>query len=204
MGSPIFLTGSEALFLVKLARMGSRTDVRATDVTLREMPPERQAYEAFLGCRIRQGSELSVAFSLEDARRPFLSDSGLMWEVFEPQLRRRLAQLEGSASFEARTRAVLVEALPSGQASIDIVAQRLAVSRRTLQRHLRNEGTHFKAIVRTTRENLSRHYLGQTQLSYSEIAYLLGFEEPSSFFRAFHEWTGTTPDSMRQTLQAST
>lgn len=200
-GSPIFLSGSEALFLVKLARMGTRHDVKASAVTLRELPEEREAFEAFLGCRIRRGRSLSVTFQSKDATRPFLTDNSAMWDIFEPQLRQRLADLEGAASFAARTRAVLLEAMPSGRVSVDVVARRLAVSSRTLQRRLRDEGTSFKEVVQQTRRSLSEHYLGRTQLSYSEIAFLLGFREPSSFFRAFQDWTGTTPESLRQMLQ---
>ncbi|MEM9457233.1 MAG: AraC family transcriptional regulator ligand-binding domain-containing protein [Myxococcota bacterium] len=200
-GPSPFLIGSEALFVVKLARMGTRHEVRATEVTLPEFPREREAHEAFLGCRIDRGDQLSVCFCPEDAKRPFLTDNSSMWDIFEPQLRKRLADLEGSASFEARTRAVLIEALPSGQVSVDLVAQRLALSSRTLQRRLRDEGTSFKAVVRETRKRLSLYYLEQTQLSYSEIAYLLAFEEPNSFFRAFHGWTGTTPETLRQSLR---
>ena len=202
LGPAPFLVGSEALFVVKLARMGTRHPVRATEVRLPLLPRSLAEYEAFLGCPIEQGPELRVSFSREDASRPFLTNNDGMWEMFEPQLRQRLADLEGTASFEARTRSVLIEALPSGQVSVDVVAHRLAVSPRTLRR-LREEGTSFKAVVRQIRERLSRHYLGTTRLTSSEIAYLLGFEEPNSFYRAFHNWTGTTPEALRQSLQPS-
>ncbi|MEN0067052.1 MAG: AraC family transcriptional regulator ligand-binding domain-containing protein [Myxococcota bacterium] len=201
MGTPWFLVGSEALGLVRLARMGTRHEVRPAVVTMPEPPRARAAYEDFLGCRIRPGERPAVLFHPEDAERPFLTDNSSMWDIFEPQLRKRLDELEGSASFEARTRAVLLEALPSGRVSIDNVARRLALSTRTLQRRLHNEGTSFKAVVRDVRESLARHYLGKTRLSASEIAYLLGFEEPASFFRAFQRWTGMTPEALRHELQ---
>lgn len=200
-GPPAFLLQSEALFIVKLARMGTCHDVRAKAVTLPEPPLERDAFEAFLGCRIHPGEALSVTFRTEDAKRPFLTNNSAMWEIFEPQLRQRLADLEGAASYEARTRSILLEALPSGQVSVQAVARRLALSPRTLQRRLSNEGTSFKDVVRQTRLSLARHYLGQTQVSVTEIAYLLGFEEPNSFYRAFQDWTGKTPESLRQSLQ---
>ncbi len=167
------------------------------------MPRARAAFEQFLGCRLRRDDEPSLSFSAEDSTRPFLTDNSSMWDIFEPQPRKRLAELEGSASVGARARAILIEAMPSGQVTVNHVARRLAMSPRTLQRRLRDEGTSFKAVVREIRERLSRHYLGQTRRSASEIAYLLGFEEPNSFFRAFHRWTGTTPESLRQSLQAA-
>lgn len=199
---PPLLAGTEALGLVKLARMGTRRPITPVQVTMPHIPPSAEAYEAFLSCPITEGPQLTVCFTAEDAQEPFLTNNSAMWDIFEPQLRQRLADLEGGASFENRTRAVLIEALPSGQVSVDWVAQRLAVSARTLQRRLREEGTSFKGVVNDVRESLARHYLGQTQLSASEIAYLLGFEETASFFRAFQRWTGTTPEALRQSLRS--
>ena len=197
---PASLVGAEALFIVKLARMGTRHDVRPTKVTLPMLPPEHTAYEEFLGVRITVRKAIAVTFGLEDAARPFLSANGAMWEMFEPQLRQRLSDLQGTASFGERARSVLLEALPSGQVSLEAVARRLATSPRSLQRRLRDEGTSFKAVVRDTRESLARYYLSRTAHSSSEIAYLLGFEDPTSFFRAFQSWTGTTPDTLRRSL----
>ncbi len=199
---PASMYGAEALFIVKLARMGTREHVRPTSVTLPMFPPRHEAYEEYIGTSFEPGAGVSVTFSREDAARPFLSANNSMWEIFEPELRQRLADLEGAASFEERTRAVLLEALPSGQGSLEIVARRLATSPRSLQRRLRHEGTSFKSIVRETRERLARHYLSNTAHSSSEIAYLLGFEDPTSFFRAFHSWTGSTPERLRRAAAA--
>lgn len=197
---PASFAGSEALFVCKLARMGTRHEVRPTKVTLPVLPPEHTAYEEYLGVRITLHDAVSVTFSREDAARPFLSANGAMWEIFEPQLRQRLSDLHGTATFAQRARSVLLEGLPSGQLSLEAVARRLATSPRSLQRRLRDEGTSFKAVVRDTRESLARYYLSRTAHSSSEIAYLLGFEDPTSFFRAFQSWTGTTPDAVRRSL----
>ena len=75
------------------------------------------------------------------------------------------------------------------------------MSKRTLQRRLEDEGENFRALVNSTRENLARHYLGNTTMSSGEIAFLLGFEDPNSFYRAFQDWTGQTPDSARHALR---
>ncbi len=93
--------------------------------------------------------------------------------------------------------AVLLELLPSGEATIEAVAGRLALSKRTLQRRLTDERESFRTVLNRTREGLARHYLAKTDISGGEIAFLLGFEDPNSFFRAFHEWTGQTAESVR-------
>lgn len=72
------------------------------------------------------------------------------------------------------------------------------MSKRTLQRHLKAEGTNFGSVLKETREGLALHCLRQTRITASEIAFLLGFDEPSSFYRAFHDWTGSTPEASRR------
>jgi AraC-like DNA-binding protein len=120
-----------------------------------------------------------------------------MWRSFEPELRRRLAELDTEASIAERVRAALLELLPSGAASIGTVAARLGASVRTVQRRLHAEGQCFAGVLARTRTELAHHYLGSTALSAAEISFLLGFEDPNSFYRAFQSWTGTTPDQAR-------
>ncbi|MEC7522318.1 MAG: helix-turn-helix domain-containing protein [Myxococcota bacterium] len=197
---PAAMHGSEALFVTRLARLGTRQLVRPTSVTVPALPRDPRPFEDYLGVRMSRGDVTRVTFDAADAREPFRTANQAMWSVFEPELRRRLADLEQDATFADRTRAVLMEALPSGQGGVDTVARRLAVSSRTLQRRLRSEGTSFKAVVDETRESLARQYLRRTHLTATEIAYLLGFDEATSFFRAFQRWTGTTPETLRQEL----
>ena len=71
-----------------------------------------------------------------------------------------MAELEETATVSERVRALLLESLPGGQASMDAMVGRLAMSKRTLQRRLGNEGLTFQSLVNQTREELARHYLG--------------------------------------------
>jgi AraC-like DNA-binding protein len=75
------------------------------------------------------------------------------------------------------------------------VARAFALSSRTLQRQLKSENVTFQCVLNETREALAQHYLAQGRLTVAEIAFLLGYEDPSSFYRAFHSWTGQTPQS---------
>ena len=194
---PAYMHGLEAMFVTKLARLGTRQRITPTSVVVTELPRDPRPFEDYLGVRMKRGDIIQVSFDEADAHRPFLSASRAMWDIFEPQLRKRLSDLEADATFADRTRAVLTEALPSGQLGMDTVARRLGVSSRTLQRRLRGEGTSFKEMVDATRESLALHYLRSTQLTATEIAFLLGFDEATSFFRAFQRWTGTTPETLR-------
>jgi len=83
--------------------------------------------------------------------------------------------------------------LPHGQARIAEVAVRLGVSRRTLARRLASEGLTFLRILDDLRCDLAKRYLQERDLPISEIAWLLGYKEPSAFTHAFKRWTGRTP-----------
>lgn len=83
------------------------------------------------------------------------------------------------------------------------VAKELGIGTRTLQRRLASENTTWLAVLSDTRERLARHYLRRTTMSPAEVSFLLGFENPNSLFRAFHRWTGTTPEAWRAETRTS-
>jgi AraC-like DNA-binding protein len=69
----------------------------------------------------------------------------------------------------------------------------LELSERSLQRRLEVEGTSFLRLLDDTRRELAQEYLGQTALSLADTAFLLGFADQSSFFRASKRWFGISP-----------
>lgn len=199
---PLSLQVAEIAFFVRLARLATREPIKALRVALPELPPSAYArrYENFFGAPVQHGTAPSITFAATDALRPFLTVNEGMWRVFEPDLRRRLSELDATATTAERVRAVLLELLPSNTATIEKTAERLGMSKRTLQRRLEDEGENFRTLVNATRESLARHYLSNTTMSGGEIAFLLGFEDPNSFYRAFQDWTGQTPDSARHAM----
>jgi AraC-like DNA-binding protein len=94
----------------------------------------------------------------------------------------------------SQVKRVLHETLRSDEGHIDVVAKRLGLTSRSLQRRLKDEQTTFNAIREDVRRELAQRYLADG-LAIAEISFLLGFSEPSAFFRAFKRWTGTTPRS---------
>ena len=201
---PPSLVTTELLFFVGLARLGSREEVRPLRVSTLDPPRPGDAFTAFLGVPVERAAAHRITFRRSDAERPFLTSNEGVWTAFEPELRMRLANVEASDTTAQRVRAALLEALPSGLVAMEAVARKLAVSTRTLQRRLEAEGTTYGALVRRTRETLARHYLQHTALPISDIAFLLGFGEASSFHRAFREWTGVTPEHLRRQVAATT
>ena len=193
---------SELVFLVAFVRRATRREIVPRRVTVQRAPGALEAYTKYFGCRIDETNAWSVTFSAADARLPFLTHNAGMWEAFEPSLRRRMAQASEARSSREQVEGVLVELLPCGRTELKDVAQELGVGARTLQRRLASEGTSWLSVLAETRERLACHYLRTTKMSPAEVSFLLGFGDPNSLFRAFHRWTGTTPEAWRAGLRA--
>jgi AraC-like DNA-binding protein len=87
--------------------------------------------------------------------------------------------------------------LPHGKASVDEVARKLGMSRRTLARRLASEGLTFRSVLNQLRFDLAQRHIKDSALSISQIAWLLGYQEVSALTHAFKRWTGSTPRGMR-------
>lgn len=92
----------------------------------------------------------------------------------------------------------IVPLLPHGKASATDVARKLGMSQRTLARHLASEGLTFVGMLKELRLDLAKRDLADRDLSISKIAWLLGYQDVSSFTHAFKRWTGNTPRAIRQ------
>lgn len=103
-----------------------------------------------------------------------------------------------AASWSDRVRRALLLGLDGERATLPAVARQLGLSERSLQRRLRDEGTGFAPLLDAVRRELALRWVGEGRLALGEVAYLLGFSEPSVFHRAFRRWTGTTPQAMRR------
>jgi AraC-like DNA-binding protein len=102
-----------------------------------------------------------------------------------------------------RVRNVLPGTLRQGEASIKVVAKRLNTSSRTLQRKLQEEGVSYTDMIDQVRQELARRYIHENQMSLGEIAFVLGFSQPSAFYRAFKRWMGLTPTEFRESTAKS-
>lgn len=194
---PRSLCAMELVFLTHLARLATRHTITPLEAELVVLPNPAKPCEDFLGCHMQQGDCNRIRFSTEDAARPFLTENVAMWQFFEPHLQTRLSRLEAGASTQERVRSALLDMLPSGRSSIHDISSRLAMSKRSLQRHLADEALSYQDVLNDTREGLARHYLSRSTLSPGEISFLIGFMDANSFLRAFKAWTGMTPGEYR-------
>jgi AraC-like DNA-binding protein len=108
-----------------------------------------------------------------------------------------LKDLDNTSSTRAQVEKLLLPVLRTGEASVEVVARKLGVSRQTLFRKLREEGVTFERVLDELRQKLAVTYLRTEKMSVNETAYLLGFSDPAAFSRAFKRWTGSSPRTLR-------
>jgi AraC-like DNA-binding protein len=85
---------------------------------------------------------------------------------------------------------------------MDGIASTLGLSRQTLSRRLKAEGTTFEKVLDELRHRMALNYMSGQKVSVNETAYLVGFSEPAAFSRAFKRWTGTSPRQHKSTTAA--
>ena len=100
-------------------------------------------------------------------------------------------------------RRLIVERLPRGSANIDAIADELNMGSKTLERRLAERGQSFSALLDETRCKAAKHYLEETDMRLSQVAYMAGYTEPAALVRAFKRWTGTTPMKFRDSAGCS-
>ncbi|MGB0449562.1 MAG: AraC family transcriptional regulator [Porticoccaceae bacterium] len=93
---------------------------------------------------------------------------------------------------------LIASMLESGTASLDTVSEKLRITPRQLRHRLKSADTSFQQLLNNLRRSLARRLLSKTDEDISEIVYLTGFSEPSTFYRAFKRWENTTPIEYRQ------
>ncbi|MBS1151832.1 MAG: AraC family transcriptional regulator [Myxococcaceae bacterium] len=133
----------------------------------------------------------------ELVERPLATGDATLQRLLEAQANDVLAQQVPLAQVASRVREVICRRLGKDEVSVEAVAPTLAMSPRTLQRRLSEEGLSFQDVLDGAREQFSKGYLNNPALSMAEIAYLLGYSELRAFDRAFRRWTGQTPTEWR-------
>lgn len=123
--------------------------------------------------------------------------SRYVFGVLSERAENLLRDLEASTTVRGRVESLLVPILHTGDVSMDLIAAKMALSRQTLFRKLKAEGTTFERVLDELRHKMALNYLAGKKVSVNEAAYLVGFSEPAAFSRAFKRWTGASPKSIR-------
>jgi AraC-like DNA-binding protein len=171
------------------------TSVRPVAVSFSGSPMATlEEYERVLDCRPGFDSESTeFTFSRDGWEAPILGHDPVLSGVLRSYAAILLARTPRDKDLEASLIFEIQSSLRGRAPRIDLVARRLGMSVRSLQRRLAERGIHFGELVDRIRRDAAARYLEESDLSISEVAYELGYSGPAAFHRAFKRWTGATP-----------
>jgi AraC-like DNA-binding protein len=186
----------DALFvaIVRLCQQTKNSNFHPVAVYMRRPREERiddyvKAFEA----PVHFDAELNgLAFDRQLMEEPLPGENLELAIAHDRIAEEYIAALEPN-NIATEVRKLLIELLPSGEASQDAIARQMNRSLSTLQRQLSVEKTNYKEIREQTRKELAEQYVREGHYTLSQIAYLLGFSDQSNFSRAFRRWTGFSP-----------
>jgi len=188
----------DLITLLSFFRWVTNRDLRPLAFELRFPPPaDPQPYQDAFKCPLRFNAPVNaLLFAHTDVTLPLPTAHPELAEMHERIASEHLQRLDPAQTCH-RVRAVIIRHLPDGEPRRPKIAAILGMSERTLQRRLAAEGISFQRLLDDTRRELAQHYLSQRNLSLADTAYLLGFSDQSSFFRAARRWFGTSPRDYR-------
>lgn len=185
-------------WIVGIGRRGTGRLITPKRVEMRRAETHRKIYEQHFRCPVKFGGRQNVlVFEKTDVERPFVTHNADLLAIVAPQLEAELRQQLAQKTVSEQVKGILKKLLAGQRPALEIVAGELHVSTRTLQRRLTGERATFQQLMEDARRELAQHYLLHSSLELNETAYLLGYENSNSFFRAFHHWEGTSPGEWR-------
>ncbi|TDC65748.1 AraC family transcriptional regulator [Micromonospora sp. KC207] len=180
-------------FLADGADIDLRADFR------HERPGHAAAYAAVFGDWVCFGQkEDRITFVAELLDRPPPRAQSYLFAVLREHAVTLAERVAATDADSRQVREHIVTRLPLGPPTAEATSRALGISRQTLYRRLRTEGTTFEQLLDTTRHRLALEHLGNSRYTLHEIATLLGFAEYSSFHRAVRRWTGHSPQTYRR------
>jgi AraC-like DNA-binding protein len=184
-------------------RFGPGPVLKAVHVTHAD-PGYREEYERIFRAPVTFGADWN-AVQIEPTwgPQPVARLSRYVFGVLSERADALLRDLESSKATRGRVESLLMPILHTGEAGMDLIAGKMALSRQTLFRKLKAEGVTFEKVLDELRHRLALDYLSARKVSVNETAYLVGFSDPAAFSRAFKRWTGCSPRTMREPRLAS-
>jgi AraC-like DNA-binding protein len=184
--------------IVAIGGRGTGRTVHPKRLEFQRPESHRKMYESYFQCPVKFGARHNVlVFTRADVDQPFLTHNAELLALVAPQLEAELSRHLAQKTLTDQVKGLLKKLLAGQRPTLRDVARELRLSTRTLQRRLAAERAKFQQLVEDARRELAQHYLLHSSLELNETAYLLGYEDANSFFRAFHQWEGTSPGEWR-------
>lgn len=185
--------------LVELGRRGAGRAIVPRRVDLSRQSPVGAEHGTYFGCPIRLHAPRNLlVLDAADLDLSFPGHNPELLDMLTPALSAALGELESQSSIAKQVKIVLKRSLARGQPGLAEVAKQLGMSDRTLQRRITEEGTTFRNLLTDARRDLGCWLLSDPATDIDEVACLLGYQDTTSFYRAFRTWEGMPPNRWRE------
>jgi AraC-like DNA-binding protein len=138
-----------------------------------------------------------IVFSLSDAQTPVIGYNKALNDIFKNLLEAEMAKQRDGVTFTSEVKQTILKHFQFAFPQLEEIAAHMHITPRTLQRKLQEEHTSFRLLSDLIKQELACSLLNNKNLSIAQIAYRLGYAEPSTFQRAFRIWTGKSPNAFR-------
>lgn len=181
-----------------IRRIQKTNVVRAIHVR-HEAPSHSQAYHDVFGVPVHFSSgRNAILLDPSYLHTPLTPAPTHITRILAAHADSQLSTLESSRSCRARVEVELRTLLASGNVGVAQLTRRLAMSRQTLYRRLKLEGTTYEQVLEELRRTIAVQALAARETSVREIAAQTGFADAAAFSRAFKRWTGESPSESRR------
>lgn len=195
---PEVLIDMALAWIFTTGRRGTNGQIVPLRLELKRPARRREALETHFGCRVKfKAVRNALVFRKTDLDRPFVTYNEELLAAIGAQLETELQAQHSSIDLGEQVKRTLKRTLAGRRPTLQDVAQEIGMSPRTLQRRLGEADITFQQLVEDTRRELARHYLKHSSVELNEAAFLLGYEDANSFFRAFQRWEDTSPGEWR-------
>lgn len=157
-----------------------------------------EEYENLLSCNLVADDEVYVEIDVRLLAADNVNKNAKLFEKSINKTRKIIIKRQQRLDLYVQVAECIGESLLAGNAQQEVIAEQLNISVRNLQRRLKEAGTSYQSILDDSREALALKLISNDELPLYEVAYKVGFTEPSAFYKAFKRWTGKRPGDYRQ------
>ncbi len=187
--------------IMHMCRFNFSEELIPTEVKLAHPEPacSKKITDYFQTDVIFDAEQTSISIARADADLVLPSGNKQIALMHDEMLMRYLVEIK-KGDIVQQVQSIILENLPDGQVTDQLVASQLNLSERSMQRRLKEHKTTFRFLLDGVREMVAKQYIENPMNRMSDIAFLLGFSEQSAFSRAFKKWTGKSPVEYRNSL----
>ena len=138
-----------------------------------------------------------IVFSIADVQTPVIGYNKELNGIFKNLLEAEMQKQSNGVNFTSEVKQTILKHFQFAFPQLEEIAAHMHITPRTLQRKLQEENTSFRLLSDSIKQELACNLLNNKKLSIAQIAYKLGYAEPSTFQRAFRQWTGKSPNAFR-------